>query len=538
MGQRHKSPPPAHDMKPDPATARQVQASQPTRSTWLAANAGSGKTRVLTDRVARLLLRGARPEQILCLTYTKAAAAEMQNRLFRTLGAWAMVPDDELRHKLAALGETDLPSRQLRRARTLFACAIETPGGLQIQTIHAFCARLLRRFPLEAGVSPQFVEMDEHDRGHLIDHIIHHMAEGKQGRLLDALATQLGGEDSLSKVMLQVVSKREDFQQHPLPWPRLLEIFSLPPAITEQTLVDQVFLPGDLELLAQLRTRLAGSSKGDQNAAKKLASLAAANPTVADVALLEGVLLTGATARTPHAAKTGAFPTRALRKTTASLIPPLEALMVRVEQARPQRLGLAAAQRSMALHGFAAAFLPIYAHEKQRRGWLDFDDLIQKSGFLLRDSSVADWVLFRLDRGVDHVLVDEAQDTSPRQWDVIDQLTREFSSGEGARTVQRTVFVVGDKKQSIYSFQGADPKAFDTMAGVFGKRLEGANLHLQKLHLEYSFRSAPVILQLVDAVFEGQEEAGFSPREHHKAFKEALPGRVDLWPLAPRITGA
>ena len=149
-------------------------------------------------------------------------------------------------------------------------------------------------------------------------------------------------------------------------------------------------------------------------------------------------------------------------------------------------------------------------------------------------------MLFRLDRGVDHVLVDEAQDTSPAQWDVINKLTQEFSSGEGARDLQRTVFVVGDKKQSIYSFQGADPTAFDTMADGFGKRLAGANLHLQKLHLAYSFRSAPVILQLVDAVFQGEgaEKAGFSAQEHHEAFKDALPGRVDLWPLVPRVIGA
>ena len=525
-------------MSLDPATARQAQAAQPGRSIWLAANAGSGKTRVLTNRVARLLLSGARPEQILCITYTKAAAAEMQNRLFRTLGAWAMLVDSDLRKALGTLGETALTSQQLRRARTLFACAIETPGGLQVQTIHAFCARLLRRFPLEAGVSPQFVEMDDHAMAGLTHQIIHHMAEGTQAPLLDGFAAQLGGEDSLGKVVLQVVNNREAFHQYPLPWSRLLDTFSLPPAITAQILVDQVLRSGDLELLAQLRTRLQGSSsKRDQGAAKKLASLAAANPTVADVALLEGVLLTGATAKEPHRAKLGTFPTKALRKTIPSLVPPLEALMVRLEQGRPQRVGLAAARRSMALHSFAAAFLTLYDHEKQRRGWLDFDDLIQKSRFLLRDSSVADWVLFRLDRGVDHILVDEAQDTSPEQWDVIDKLTQEFSSGEGARPLQRTIFVVGDKKQSIYSFQGADPTAFDTMAEEFDKRLQGAKLHLQKLHLEYSFRSAPVILQLVDALFTGQERAGFSPQEHHQAFKATLPGRVDLWPLTPKVDG-
>ena len=522
-------------MNRDPATERQVQAARPDRSTWLAANAGSGKTRVLTNRVARLLFRGTRPEQILCITYTKAAAAEMQNRLFHTLGEWAMLPDSRLRRKLDALGETELTPQRLRHARTLFACAIETPGGLQIQTIHAFCARLLRRFPLEAGVSPQFVEMDDHAMTRLIRQVIDHMAEGNQAHLLDAFAAQLSGEDSLEKVVLQMASKREDFQQNPLPWPRMLEIFHLPPAITEQTLVDQVLQPGDLELLAQLRSQLAGSSSTkDQGAAKKLASLAVDNPTVADMALLEGVLLTGPAAKEPHAAKIGAFPTKALRQTMASLMPSLEALMERVEQTRPQRLSLAAAQRSMALYNFAAALLPLYAQEKQQRGWLDFDDLIRKSGDLLQDSSVADWVLFRLDRGVDHVLIDEAQDTSPAQWDVIDKLTQEFSSGEGARDLQRTIFVVGDKKQSIYSFQGADPTAFDDMAGVFEKRLQGANLELQRLHLEYSFRSAPVILQLVDMLFAGQEEAGFSPQEHHQAFRETLPGRVDLWPLVTR----
>ncbi len=528
-------------MNRDPATERQVQAAQPDRSTWLAANAGSGKTRVLTNRVARLLFRGTRPEQILCITYTKAAAAEMQNRLFHTLGEWAMLPDSRLRQKLDALGETELTSQRLRHARTLFACALETPGGLQIQTIHAFCARLLRRFPLEAGVSPQFVEMDDHDMNRLIHQIVQSMAEGPQAALLDGLAGQLGGADSLSKVVLQVVNNRGAFPQHPLPWLRLLESFSLPPTITEQTLVDQVFQPGDLDLLAQLRTRLEESSgKRDQDAAKKLASLAAANPTGADMGLLEGVLLTGATARKPYTAKIGAFPTKALRQTMASLMPPLEALMERVEQARSQRLGLAAAQRSMVLHTFAAAFLSLYAQEKQQRGWLDFDDLIQKSGDLLQDSSVADWVLFRLDRGVDHVLIDEAQDTSPVQWDVIDKLTQEFSSGEGSRELQRTIFVVGDKKQSIYSFQGADPTAFDDMTGVFEERLQGANLELQRLHLEYSFRSAPVILKLVDAVFKGEEaeKAGFSAQEHHRAFKTALPGRVDLWPLVPRTAGA
>ena len=149
-------------MTPLDATQDQVIAANPAASTWLSANAGSGKTRVLTDRVARLLLQQVEPQHILCLTYTKAAATEMQNRLFQRLGAWAMMPDTELTQALAELGEVNTPDpAHMSRARSLFARAIETPGGLRIQTIHSFCASLLRRFPLEAGVSPNFVELDD-----------------------------------------------------------------------------------------------------------------------------------------------------------------------------------------------------------------------------------------------------------------------------------------------------------------------------------------------------------------------------------------
>ena len=135
----------------DLATESQVRAADPMASTWLSANAGSGKTKVLTDRVALLLLNGVAPENILCLTYTKAAAAEMQNRLFQLLGDWAMKDDKALHENLSKIGsDQQQDQNKLRHARTLFARAIETPGGLKIQTIHSFCASLLRRFPLEA----------------------------------------------------------------------------------------------------------------------------------------------------------------------------------------------------------------------------------------------------------------------------------------------------------------------------------------------------------------------------------------------------
>ncbi|QEW22888.1 ATP-dependent helicase/nuclease subunit A [Marinibacterium anthonyi] len=513
----------------DAATERQVQAARPDASTWLAANAGSGKTRVLTDRVARLLLSGVEPQQILCLTYTKAAASEMQNRLFKRLGEWAMLEDGPLRKALSVLGAD--AAGDLSRARTLFARAIETPGGLKIQTIHSFCSSLLRRFPLEAGVTPNFSEMEDRSAELLRAEIVEAMAEGPQGHLIDAIAGYLS--DGLDALTAALAGKREAFST-PLDEAEIFGVFGLPRGMDEDTLIGQAFAPGDLEMLGALARALAGSGKTDQRAAEKLAALKTED--LAALEVLEGVLLTGGSAKEPFKAKIGSFPTKSAQKdgAVAALLPALDDLMDRVEAARPLRLGLMAARKAHALHAFAAQFLPEYARQKQLRGWLDFDDLILRARALLNDPSVAAWVLFRLDGGIDHILVDEAQDTSPVQWDVIEKLAQEFTAGQGARDVERTIFVVGDKKQSIYSFQGADPQAFDRMQAEFGRRLDPVGQGLQSLTLEFSFRSSPAILGLVDLVFEGQESAGFAADSLHRAFKSDLPGRVELWPVVPK----
>ena len=515
-------------MKRDEATEAQVRAARPDLSTWLSANAGSGKTRVLTDRVARLLLDGTDPQNILCLTYTKAAATEMQNRLFRRLGAWAMLDDEALRAELRQLGlDGPLPPERLAGARTLFARAIETPGGLRIQTIHSFCASLLRRFPLEAGVSPQFHEMEDRAAQLLRAEVLDRLSEGPQQALVAELARYL--TDDPDKLLAEMCRTKEAF----LPArsrEEILAMYGLSPDDSEEALLASVFLGGEIELLREVATALAGSGKNDQKAGLQLARITA--PDLDALQILEGVLLTGKAAKEPFTAKIGSFPTKGLR--TGALEPlmnRLEDLMRRVEQARQTRLALGAVGRELALHRFAQAFLPAYETEKQRRGWLDFDDLVIRARDLLSDERVAEWVLYRLDGGIDHILVDEAQDTSPVQWQVIERLAHEFTSGEGARAdVRRTIFVVGDKKQSIYSFQGADPREFDRMCDEFAERLQRTEAPLSRMMLEYSFRSAEPILRLVDNTFDGREAAGFSQDQTHRAFKSEMPGRVDLWP--------
>lgn len=518
----------------DDATERQIQAAHPAQSTWVAANAGSGKTRVLIDRVARLLLAGTEPQRILCLTYTKAAATEMQNRLFKRLGDWAMLADDKLRSDLARLGEdTALGKADLAKARRLFARALETPGGLRIQTIHSFCATLLRRFPLEAGISPGFRELDDRAAKLLRAQIVEEMAESLAPEIMAEVASIYTGED-FTALMEQVTSARHGFTQT-ADEAGLKAVFGLDPADSAAKLLADSFLGNEAALIAELLPILHASGPNDQKAATRLAALNLDTPGFSELIGLEKLLLHSDEVKDVDkrlTAKIDAFPTKDARISFAHRMDQLNALMRRIEQARPRRIGLDAATKTLALHRFATAFLPIYEQAKSLRGWLDFDDLIARAKGLLTDRSVAQWVLYRLDGGIDHILVDEAQDTSPDQWKVIELLAEEFTAGEGAQAGrERTLFVVGDKKQSIYSFQGADVAAFDDKHTLFQTKFAAVSKIFADMELLHSFRSASAILNLVDETFREGFGRALGDAPSHLAFHAQLPGRVDLWPL-------
>ncbi|MBP1805133.1 double-strand break repair helicase AddA [Rubellimicrobium aerolatum] len=519
-----------------PASERQRQAADPLASTWLSANAGSGKTRVLTDRVARLLLAGVDPANILCLTYTKAAAAEMQTRLFKRLGGWAMKEDGRLIEELRGLGLTEgLEPVNLQEARRLFAQALETPGGLKIQTIHAFCASLLRRFPLEAEVSPQFRELDDRGMALLRAEVAEEMAMGPQAPLVDAVARHLSG-DAFDRMLEAVAGKRDAF------WPcpaeaDLRAVLDLPGDACEESLLACIESAERRKLLRDVAELCDAGGVNDQKAATALLAVCGHSPFRLDsLADLEKLFLYGESAEKsgPFTAKIGAFPTKALRGKAPDLIERLEALMRDVEAGRDLRLCLQAHARNRDLHAFAAAFVEAYERRKLARGLLDFDDLIARARRLLTDPAVAQWVLWRLDGGIDHILVDEAQDTSPGQWAVIERLAEEFAAGEGRDPQRRrTIFVVGDRKQSIFSFQGADAEGFDRMQAHFRERLGRIGQTLQSTALEYSFRSSEAVLRVVDATFRDHAGLGDEP-PRHLAFKAGMPGRVDLWPPIPK----
>jgi ATP-dependent helicase/nuclease subunit A len=505
----------------DDATASQIRAANPAASTWLSANAGSGKTRVLTDRVARLLLAGTPPQNILCLTFTKAAASEMQNRLFRRLGEWAMADEEELRGKLAELGVERTPGAgELARARTLFARAVETPGGLKIQTIHSFCASILRRFPLEAGVPPNFTEMDDRAAARVQAEVMEALGREAPEALRD-LARHLGG-DGPEDLLKAVVSGRTAFDP-PLDRGAICAALNCDPSLSEEAILARCFTGDEPDLCTALIPHLRQGGVNDGKLADKMVALRPGETVEA----LHGwcrALLTGKMG----IPKNGP-PGKAVTQAAAELCEALAELRERLICALGELNLLATVERTAALHRFAGAYLSRYEAAKAARGLLDFDDLILKTRDLLTAPGLADWVLYRLDGGIDHVLVDEAQDTSPAQWEVIGLLADEITAGAGrAEAGARTLFVVGDQKQSIYSFQGADPQEFERMNQRFRDALEAGG-GLMNLELVYSFRSAPPVLTAVDGALSGK--AGLGGPVHHIPFHEAMPGRVDLWPV-------
>ncbi len=513
------------------ASAAQERASRPDKSSWVSANAGSGKTRVLTSRVARLLLRGVDPQLILCLTYTKAAASVMQNRLFELLGSWSMLPTDKLREGLAELGESrdSLIDESLRNARTLFAAALETPGGLKIQTIHSFCDSVLRKFPLEAGVSPSFSTLETKQKRSIFQDILREMAQSDIGTAFGAMASNMSNAtDSVGNLVEAIIAKRACFavkrdESH------FRKVLSLPATANLQDLQDGLMTPDTIGLLCQMRDALPLDADSDTRTRRAIERILL-DPN-ADTVLkeLEDRFLYGNGTKNPFAAKIDRWATDLVRKANPHLTEPANELARQIETNRPIRLALRTLSSSIAIQDFAVDFLRRYDDKKSANGYLDYDDQIQLARKLLTDTEVSNWVLSKLDGRISHILVDEAQDTSPAQWDIIKAISDDFFDGLGGNSGPRSIFAVGDSKQSIFSFQGADPSAFGKAKLHYLHALDDIADALEDCELLYSFRSAPPILQLVDKVMAASSHAASEGKVQHLSPTPEKAGRIELW---------
>ncbi len=515
----------------------QLRASAPRDHAALSASAGTGKTHVLTARVLRLLLSGVDPASILCLTFTKAGAAEMADRIHARLAYWVRLKDIDLAAELAALGEEVDPETR-ERARTLFARVLESAGGgLRIQTIHAFAQSLLAAFPSEAGLIPGFRPLEGREeqilaRSTLADMLVRAEQAGDKALVRDiqALSLRLGEGGAEGFLMacarapegMAAIGPREGIEA------RLRHVFDLPLGDIEEAIAgecgDELFDMGLLERIGAAN-RAWGAATG-LNCADLVAAWRARSPEERSATLDEiaGIVLTKS--GDPRKVGTG----------LAKADPDYAAHAEKLIECCTRLLGLR--RRAALVADFAAglragqAFARFYADAKRTQGVVDFDDLIDWAEKLLLTPGMGDWARYKLDRQTDHILVDEAQDTNERQWNIVRSLALEYFAGEGASQRHRTIFTVGDYKQAIFGFQGTDPQSFEHARAWFAREAEGVEQDFLDLSMDTSFRSSPEILRLVDRVIAdlGHEALGLPRRPNpHESHHSGRPGSVTLW---------
>ncbi|WP_242219120.1 double-strand break repair helicase AddA [Shinella zoogloeoides] len=530
----------------DWTSRKQATASDPRRSAWVSANAGSGKTHVLTQRVIRLLLAGCRPSAILCLTYTKAAASEMSNRVFERLAEWATLSDEALSDRVAAI-EGERPDLfKLAEARRLFARALETPGGLKIQTIHAFCEALLHQFPLEANVAGHFSVLDDRAAAVLLADarrtLLTATASEDDRTLAAAFATVLDIADDtgLEKLISDIVASRGPIREFFDATEKVggtetvlrREIGLAPGGTAEDMLA--AFWPLDGLQGAVLESYLAAAENLGSDTVKATAAglrgIARLTDAEARRAALHDLFFTGT--GSPRSLERS-FLSKKVRDSAPHLEAVLQAAQAHVIACDDRLRRFRMYEATLAALVIAERLIGDYEDLKRARSLLDFDDLIDRTAALLTREQVSAWVHYKLDQGIDHILVDEAQDTSPRQWQIVKALTDDFFAGETARIAGRTIFAVGDEKQSIYSFQGARPERFAEEGRDVSRRTRMAEAAFSPIRLLLSFRSTRDVLSAVDRVFLDPGNArGLTPDGGeivHASNRGREPGAVDIW---------
>lgn len=535
-----------HRLDIDEATlVSQRVAADPRNAAWVSANAGSGKTYVLAARVIRLMLDGVAPDTILCLTYTKTAAAEMKNRVFERLASWALYDDTQLRNALAELRNERDPGKvsaaDVEGARTLFATALETPGGLKIQTIHAFCDSVLHRFPLEANIAGHFEQLDDRMQAAFLSEARNHVLAAPGPELSGPLTRLLGelADTTFDTVLADAVSDRAVFEQFDddgmdhsarlLAW---RSAYDLPTDLTKDQVLsslweDPALSVAGIEALHQAATEVAAKQTLNRLLDPLLQAVKNGPSDANDTQLFSALFKADGTVYGDNTF------TKALQEAEPGIVEWYRDIASRAARARDTLMLLRSIELGVDLVTIVNAVLKRYVELKRSRGYLDFTDLIDRTRNLLSRQDVGPWVRYKLDEGIDHILVDEAQDTSPAQWDVIQLLSSDFFVGEGANPKKRTIFAVGDEKQSIYSFQGADPAQFSQRKYDYAGDCEAGERPFEDIRLQASFRSTADVLAAVDRVFAHQNQAEGLTAEaepiEHRSLRTCQPGQVEIW---------
>ena len=528
------------------ATQQQRFAANPKLSVWVEASAGTGKTKVLSDRVLRLLLNGVKPIKLLCLTYTKAAAVEMKTRIAERLSKWSVIADEKLEKNLYDLLGKDIKSKELlekykKIARTLFATLLDTPGGIKIQTIHSFCQETLKRFPLEAGISPYFEVMEDatsndillKTKKELLDEAEKY-TESSISKSLQYLTSNLS-EFTFSKIMKVIINNRSkiadmlnkysSFEEY---CEDLAKVLKINPAINEKDLIEGFFIKINEADIYKIIEAWSHGTANENERSYRLSVLMQSNLKTEKYIDYKSFFLTKKD--TVMADKNLA--TKSVISFSPQILDIIKAEAFRIIELESTLKKLRLYQSTIAVLQIAKEFIDKYLKYKQEYSKLDFEDLILLTRNLLSDERVALWVLYKLDGGIDHILLDEAQDTSPNQWEIIKSISSEFFTDSSENENKRTIFVVGDRKQSIYSFQGADPDKFDVMSDYFAQKGGDA---FNKINLSVSFRSSSAVLDTVNKLYENPlvSSGVTAPQEivRHLPFRAGEYGKVEIWPL-------
>ncbi len=531
---------------PPTRTPPQVTASNPKNSVWVSANAGTGKTQVLTDRITRLLLTGVKAERILCLTFTKAAASEMLTRLSSRLGSWAMAKDDQLTKEITSLLGKVPEKTLLAPARRLFAETLDVPGGLKIRTIHSFCESLLGRFPIEANIAPNFSIIDERTAAELMNEAQNRLltqANKTSNTAIMSSLKQISGhinQEDFTTLMSDLSSQRNRLQSLLRHYGSVKAVtdasrrtLGLKPSDTAQNIIEQACDRANFnqEDLLAVTEAMSTGSLSEKVKAKNLEKWLKGDKKTRIATFCENY-------KPVYLTKSNEPRKKLVTKKTAGTNPDLFRVLKNEQQRIFQINELLCSMDiflvSEAIIHIGYKLIDTFEQLKKTRSLLDYDDLILNARDLMQSEGGASWVHYKLDGGLDHILVDEAQDTSQEQWDVIKALAGDFFTGLSAKESERTVFAVGDEKQSIYSFQGADPFMFGNTSEHFSRKALNANKTFRRVELERSYRSTESILKTVDKIFEnGKTCEGLTFNDKsivHQWERQGQAGLVELWP--------
>ncbi|MCG6870753.1 MAG: UvrD-helicase domain-containing protein [Gammaproteobacteria bacterium] len=506
--------------------------TQPGSHASVHAAAGTGKTSLLVARICRLLLEGVAPGAILAITFTRRAAAEMRARVLERLEALCGADDAEMEQILGALGLQPEP-RLAQRARALYEQVLDAEPALQCTTFHGFCQALLRRFPLDSGAPARFeitestVELEHAAWQAFLAHL--QSAAAPLREAFERLARDSSAPDQARSLLFSFLARRTEWWEYFGRDPQTVaaELAERERALATQPADAAAAFAAQPQLaaeLGQLRPLLDGAeSKRAGECAQRIDALATQAPDSDGVAALADCFRNkkDGAPRPPL----GIGPVR--RAAGAAAVERYQALCEAIHAGFAALFDAQAetdaARADLAWMRCGDALLQHFQAIKAEQRLVDFPDLEWLALRLLATGDNATWVQYKLDQRIDHVLIDEFQDTSPPQWRLLLPLLEELAAGD-PETV-RSVFLVGDTKQSIYAFRGAEPRLFG-LASAWLQERRGHDLHQVDC-----WRSSPAVIALVNRVFSASLLPDF---KLHRSAREQLWGRVELLPLVPR----